>query len=455
MGDFNGTCVISGLPIRGGDKVRYLLLTQSPYCRGPNAGEYVHYIHGRWFPRVVPLRGEYDSHGGVEELQSGAAQALWSRSFREDLVELGTGENSVHDAAVTKESELGELLEQANEGRLRVHDGWGDTYPRSDEREDSRWDAWRSMFKVPKGVPTRRRVTAILKKHRVPVVASSDGAKPRAVFVNSSKGQVRIREACYEDQGRTLRRIARLLSGKYATMVRAGTGSYADRGELVVAPKPGVQYSSASKRSHKVPLAVAAVMIREDVWQALVATPQGEYDERIPTAELALREFDKSVKRLVDATEADKQFAERSKAAGSNATMPRYRVSDMMFGGRFFEWVKTPVPFTVGTGEAWEWMAEATVAGTATREEVVDFVTTLVELVRIQCLLATLRFAWGPAASGSQYGDFRLHQQYLETLASVARTNADEDDEERGDEGDEGDDGDNNDAEDAESSSET
>jgi hypothetical protein len=63
MGSFDYTCAISGLPIAGGEAVRYLLLTQNPYHRGVKAGSFVCYSTDHWFPRVFPIRAKYNDYG--------------------------------------------------------------------------------------------------------------------------------------------------------------------------------------------------------------------------------------------------------------------------------------------------------------------------------------------------------------------------------------------------------
>lgn len=412
MGSYDDTCLISGLPIHCGDAVRYILLTQNTDCRGTRAGQSACYIYGRWFPRVLPLRGYYDDYGGVDELTEGPQQELWARGFREDMVEHGTGDNPVHDGAVTKATPLAEILERVSGGGVCVREAWGMN------------DATRKL-NVPKGVPTRRRVAKLLEEHGIKVAASTDDGPKEYVHVNRcGYGQARVRRGTYA-KDEILERAATVLGKKYATMIRGGTGNHAS--ELIVAPRPGVT-SHRPLRESKTPLAVAHGMIREDVWRALVDIEQNgdEGYHKLPTVETATESFLEAVKDIKDTGEARSRFG---------------ILSSLVTGHGFGMWIKTPMPFAIGTGESWMWMAEMAAEGKVSQEEIVDFVTTAVEFVRIQRLLATVRYAWRPTGSGPQFGDFSEHARFLGTLARVAThlIESEDGDENEADESPEGD----------------
>jgi hypothetical protein len=100
MGDFSMTCSISGLGISGGTPVRCLLLTASPYGREA------------WIVRTPPLRAIYNDHGSIKQVHEDDRfiGSLWLRGFREDLIEKGLGDNTVHDASVSRDMSLEELV---------------------------------------------------------------------------------------------------------------------------------------------------------------------------------------------------------------------------------------------------------------------------------------------------------------------------------------------------------
>ena len=86
MGSFSMTCSISGLGIDAGTPVRALLLTENPYGEG-------------WDLRTPPIRARYNDCGSIERVHPRdlPVAKLWLRGLREDLVELGAGDNQCHD----------------------------------------------------------------------------------------------------------------------------------------------------------------------------------------------------------------------------------------------------------------------------------------------------------------------------------------------------------------------
>lgn len=61
MGMWNETCMLSNLPILGGDEIVWLLLTDSPYEDRSGVG-----MHDFHFVRSIPLMGTYDTYGSIE-----------------------------------------------------------------------------------------------------------------------------------------------------------------------------------------------------------------------------------------------------------------------------------------------------------------------------------------------------------------------------------------------------
>ncbi len=116
MGSFASTCCVSGLPIEAGDDVRYFLLTKNPY----DDDNLRCYIHDLFYPRVYPIRAQYNDYGSIENFEKGAAREAFLDGLKLDLVELGWGNNSCHDTSTSKKMTFEHMLEAAWEGRLSV-----------------------------------------------------------------------------------------------------------------------------------------------------------------------------------------------------------------------------------------------------------------------------------------------------------------------------------------------
>ena len=90
MGEWNETCAFSRLPIQGGDKVMWMLLVQSRYLYEQdgrlNAGVYPDAF---WVPRNLPVVGEYDTYGGIENVETGIVQEMALDMLRLDMVDKG------------------------------------------------------------------------------------------------------------------------------------------------------------------------------------------------------------------------------------------------------------------------------------------------------------------------------------------------------------------------------
>jgi len=91
MGSYDGTCAVSGLPIASGAPVRFMLLCESPYEK-----ELVCQITDVWFPRTLPLKGEYDSYGSVCNVQEGLQRDVWLEALQYDLHEVGGTRGGPH-----------------------------------------------------------------------------------------------------------------------------------------------------------------------------------------------------------------------------------------------------------------------------------------------------------------------------------------------------------------------
>ena len=145
MGCFHFTCALSGLPIGPGDKVRFLLLQQSPYGEG-------------WYLRAPPIRAEYNDYGSVEHMDpvDDPIAKLWLSGLDVDLIEKGWGENQCHDVPTRKGMTFDAMLEALGEERLRVRATLETTEQR--RAKDKRMRKFWKRKPTGKGIPTLKRI---------------------------------------------------------------------------------------------------------------------------------------------------------------------------------------------------------------------------------------------------------------------------------------------------------
>lgn len=264
MGSFNATCIVSHLPIEAGDPVRYLALTGNKY--DDEAEGHVCYVNGRWGIRTPPLRGNYNDYGSVENFdEKSLVTRVFFEAFNRDTIECGIGDNSCHDVAVRHGMSNDEWLEALWEGRVKITDR---LWKRTSEEEKERYEPG-------EGYPSIRKLEKIITDAGC-TVSSGNGNKGFMVdeFVN---GIFRIREGDYgSDKETTLKKLLPFIDkAGYAGMITCGSGSYANRAQIMVAPKPAKDASKHIAIQIKTPFdktcPVAHAMIREDVWQILLA----------------------------------------------------------------------------------------------------------------------------------------------------------------------------------------
>lgn len=271
MGDYSMTCSVSGLPIEGGTPVRCMLLTGHPYgCDGRN---------GAWIVRTPPLRALYNSYGSIERVHpvDQPIADLWLRGLREDTIEVGLGDNSVHDVPVKKIMSLEEMLDAVRSGRLRV-------------RQDVK-TFWRgpSPFRDEDGeLSFVKRVVQALET--VMPGSVSDYAETGKYVVDEPVPKlVRVRYGKYAYGEELVAALGRGLeaikAGLFVGVIAAGSGRYANVADLLVFPQPNLEGHEHGPQwdmnaGHLVDgdkaLTVALAMIREDVWQALIAFPHSD-----------------------------------------------------------------------------------------------------------------------------------------------------------------------------------
>lgn len=259
------TCSASGLSIGGGTPVRCLLMTKSPY--GDDGRD------GGWLLRTPPLRAEYNSYGSIENVHvdDRPIAELWLRGLWEDLIELGQGDNSVHDVPTARNMTFEELLGAIRLDRVLV-------------RQDLK-TFWRgsSLRDQDKTLVQRVRETLEI---GMPGSVSSQSEPGKYVVDEPVPNLIRVRFGKYlhgEELMQGLERARAVVErASFVGAITAGSGRYADEADLLVFLQPkahagsiGPQWDMASGAAADQDrrLAVSMAMIREDVWQALIAYP--------------------------------------------------------------------------------------------------------------------------------------------------------------------------------------
>ena len=127
MGSFNVTCGLSGLSIEYRDPVMFMFLHEEASSTEEK------FFSNPYMVRNLPIKGIYDSYGRVGDWDADdPCLGLLLRGLEVDLVEMGMGENTVHDLPVKKGTGLEEYLQSAHSHRLMVHNVYSQDLLKSD-----------------------------------------------------------------------------------------------------------------------------------------------------------------------------------------------------------------------------------------------------------------------------------------------------------------------------------
>jgi hypothetical protein len=359
------------------------------------------------------LRAKYNEYGSVRNVEKGTVRDVWFEAFQLDLVEQGVGDNSCHDVAIKKNMNLEQMLEAVWEGRLTVRDR---DIPRVRLPKE-----FRDTEKIPKGVPTLRRIEKIITEMGEKVSTGSGG--PGYLVDRIVPGEIRIRWGEYGGSGiRKLERVQETLQDRYATMLSCGSGSYAQDAEVLVRPKPGTLAAGGEhhftihyeRKRH--PLLISQAMIREDVWQAMLTL---QIDRDFGRSKKGVEFYRKEARA---AWQKYKELFKKHKeeiAPDARGIFGRIEFESWASShGSMYRLAKSEVVTGVGRNVHWQLMAEKE---HLTQDEIDKFLDTVAEMLFIENLLATCRYTWRPSYSaGPQYGEFDKHHALLSAFAKVA-----------------------------------
>lgn len=408
MGSFSITCSASSLPISAGDEVRCLLLAKSPYDDSQSC-----YVHSLWWPRTFPLRGVYNDYGSIEQIQDPDLQQLWLDSLKLDMVEKGMGDNTCHDVPVREDMSFDALLEAIWEGRLEVRQTessvtkkLNEAVEKTIEESGGNWDP--TLPEIAEGIPTIARIEKL--------IMDADcflGNATNCYLVDDEDGygQIRVRVGGYGGSWEALKYIEPVIArAGYATMICRNTSDSGNA--LYVRPATSCERYHGSRfalRAEKV-LPVRQVMIREDVWQALLAIP---YDDHDPDLRYKIREY--AMEDSINGVTATWNKIKEVLESGSRLR-PLMDLERCLFG-------KEVVPFTTGTASMMRMAAER--SDDWSEETTKAFLQSAAELHHVEVVLLLTRYQWRPSyTSGPQYGEWGLHEQVTSAFHRIAAEQA-------------------------------
>jgi len=381
MGSFAMSCCVSGLPIEYGDRVRFLLLTK---MREPDRS--VCYMDEIYAPRTWPIQAVYNDYGSIENWIEDDLQKLIVKGFQEDLVEIGVGDNSIHDVAVSKNMNFDQMLDALGEKRIKVR------------RPGSRMHA-RVGMSTNEFLPTHISVNDCLQQSVL---------KDKNCYIADDKidlGCVRVRwNGSYSNNQDILCRLndaKEVLSDKFAVVITAGSGPYAAFAELCCFMLPGTDARGIARcyvpdgieekdDTHEITFGI----IREDVWTGIVSLRK----EAAPD----IRVFVDEAKKLIQ--------------SGDNERILRYSLRSLiretqglgvMFGSDF------------GSHKGLYEHAMMLIREDKLNEE---FMKLIVDFDFICDVLQETRYVWRPSyVAGPQFGEYRAHSQLFEVFNKVAK----------------------------------
>lgn len=353
MGSFDMMCSISGLPIQCGDPIKVVFLTANPY----GDVESMFAPHGHYAPRAPAIDAMYDDYG-LPLFTGDVAVAL--KQFHADTVVQGWGDNSVRDVPTHRQMSMTEILNAIQEQRMVV---------KSASLEGG------SMSKLPKGVPSLKRVTRLLKSANIVV---NDGFGSYLVD-RHERGTISVRVPC----GQSMGRVKSLLERRYAVMETVYGGNSTETGCLWVRPKPGVHLYPSDAKCRKASVDMA--MIHTDVWNGLL---QEHQDQRAI--------IDKSVRKAVETI--------------------RGRTSDILGIDTFCHYLRDPYPCFQGLSSALKF-------GASTKD--------VLDTLSIDYALATLKKMWDRSIYAGQTHRYDVHEKFSKLVSDLAKERHAKDIEER------------------------
>lgn len=261
----NETCALSGFSIVPRDPVKLLFLTRSPYvesdqkyfCRG-------HYHNDQWFVRTPPITAVYDDYRRCKFKKNYITKII-EDVFAKDVYEEPFGHNQFHATGVFANPSIEQLIEAADQGRLRVRYHYVEP-------------------KVPEHFPTWRKIRDVLLAAGLKIMINDDDKAYNVQEIG--EGIVYVHFNAFGGTTKEVKRVQPLLKDYDSKFVLENETNPVSECGLLVVPKgtfddPAILASEFIKRiqdilSRNHPLdrsrtarlqPVKTVMVRQDVWE--------------------------------------------------------------------------------------------------------------------------------------------------------------------------------------------
>lgn len=208
--------------------------------------------------------------------------------------------------------------------------------------------------------------------------------------------------------------------GEYATVIMAGKDPHSPQMHIHAKPSQNL-YGLGDKESKK-GLRVQALMIREDVWQAILELPVFGPTGLVPVQ--VYRDnvrvlYESCLKYLEDRAELVKHLPELKE----NLESFGFLLTNPKGAQHVVDWLtRDATPFTVGWGTHWKLLVQKRLP-IAKVQPVLDSIG---EMIHVTHWLYDTRWYWQPSNSvGSQLGDPAAHYRLNEALLKIALRDVD------------------------------
>lgn len=362
--------------------MRYLLLTENPY-----EDSLVCSAHDMWFPRSLPVRGYYNDYGSIESYdESSPAVKAVELALETDLVEVGTGDNRVHDIPTERGMRFDQILEAVWERRIQVLRDT-DRLSRKSTVDDTL---------LHKNIPTLQRLRKMLPELGFNL-GNGDG---QLIIDEKGQGWCRIREGGYGKGSETLTNVLEKLKSHYAVAITAGSGSYNWNSELQVMPLPAEDNFSFLSRESKKPLYVYQMMILSDVWGVV-------------------KNFGNYKKYRNDIQKEWKSALEIQKHDADDIAKSDPELAEMLRSYQMNTWSR--IPFTVGPSHHLSYAAKAHHEHPFTQQQIDDFLEDAAVFRCLERLIPQIRYWWKPSFScGPQCAEYEMYCDWFEALCLIS-----------------------------------
>jgi len=405
MGCFDFNCCLSGLGVSAGETVRYLLLAENPYEDFTRVMPWDFY-----YPRTLPIRGKYDNYGGIEDYDPASpAVASLERGFDEDVIEMGTGDNYIHDGAVRPGLKFKEWHDVVSSGRVHVK---RDYDPSSEPSS-----------KIPDGQPTLGKIKDLLVQAGYTVVEG--GRKSYKECSVSNKygflvdevlpGWVRVRfhamcDEVFSKDIEYLETALKAVQTHYAAVITAGARQ---EPELQIMPQPGEM--SYWNRKHDKGARVEFGMIKSRVWNAIMNEPCYGYKEMLKHTKEA---WDRAVKRYRPETPIPEELFGLAPELRDLLENMRERESNLSMNWHIG---RSDIPYTMGVSEHFNLAARLHGENPFTAKQIKTFLEDVAGLNVIRNMIYSIRYSWRPSTGvGPQCVETAAHRRWAGLVAKVA-----------------------------------